>query len=89
MLKEYDDGQATEWSCVYGSRASRRVQESGLHATRPGLGELQRVVKRSLCRLVWEVRWMKSKRAWNPMWNHRQLGVEQRRIQHTKAGRES
>ena len=22
MLKEYDDGQAMEWSCVYGSRTS-------------------------------------------------------------------
>ena len=45
---------------------------------------LQRVVKRSLRRLVWEVHWMKSKSAWYPMWNRRQLGVEQRRIQHQK-----
>ena len=37
MLEEYDDGHAMEWSCVYGSRTSWRVQESGLHATRAGL----------------------------------------------------
>ena len=37
MLEEYDDGHAMEWSCVYGSRTSWRIQESGLHATRAGL----------------------------------------------------
>ena len=37
---------------------------------------LQRVVKRSLCRLVWEVRWMKSQSAWYPMWNRRPLRIQ-------------
>ena len=47
------------------------------------------VVKRSICRLVWEVRWMKTRSAWYPVWKRRQLGSSSVGSGYTKAGRES
>ena len=89
MLEEYDDGHAMEWSCVYVIEGHLdRIQEKGLHANpRAGLMIVLPVkswTRGSLCRDgcgIWRRSCYEVKSAWYPMWNRRQLGVEQRRIQ--------